>query len=451
MSLIFCNRTLNMKKISHIGLDMDHTLIQYHSEVFEALAYESMKKKLVENYSYPASVLSLKFDYNRSIRGLVIDKNSGNLLKVSRFGMVREAYHGLERVDFKDQKKKFGTKFIDLRDENYDCIDTTFSISHACLYSQVIDLKKSGKIHYDFPDIAEHLGVALDESHRDGSIKDEVIRNPEKYIKKSEEVVRGIQKFKKHGKVFFLATNSDYAYTNAVLKFAIDPFLDGETWQDLFKYTFTLCMKPRFFYSSSPLLKINRESGLMTNWDKKIEPGIYQGGSSDLLSDDLKLLGDNILYVGDHIYGDIVKLKKACGWRTALVVEELEREIEQNQKALVYTNEVKILMEEKRKLELYLNGLVGKRYELDEGDKEQEKKVLSQIAKLDEKLGPILEKRSALYNKYWGPVMRTGVEESQFAIQVEGFSDIYMPSLKDLLSASPRNYFRSYIRQMAHD
>lgn len=32
--------------------------------------------------------------------------------------------------------------------------------------------------------------------------------------------------------------------------------------------------------------------------------------------------------MGDHIYGDIVKAKKAIGWRTMLVVPELELELQ---------------------------------------------------------------------------------------------------------------------------
>ncbi len=35
-----------------------------------------------------------------------------------------------------------------------------------------------------------------------------------------------------------------------------------------------------------------------------------------------------ILYVGDHIYGDIVKAKQAIGWRTLLVVPELAVELQ---------------------------------------------------------------------------------------------------------------------------
>ena len=57
---IFCNRTLNLKRITHIGFDMDHTLIRYKTKNFEALAFELMCKKLVDKKGYPKQVLSLK-------------------------------------------------------------------------------------------------------------------------------------------------------------------------------------------------------------------------------------------------------------------------------------------------------------------------------------------------------------------------------------------------------
>jgi hypothetical protein len=37
--------------------------------------------------------------------------------------------------------------------------------------------------------------------------------------------------------------------------------------------------------------------------------------------------GSEVLYVGDHIYGDILRSKKSLGWRTMLVVPELENEL----------------------------------------------------------------------------------------------------------------------------
>jgi 5'-nucleotidase len=33
------------------------------------------------------------------------------------------------------------------------------------------------------------------------------------------------------------------------------------------------------------------------------------------------------LYIGDHIFGDVLRSKKKSGWRTFLVVPELEREL----------------------------------------------------------------------------------------------------------------------------
>jgi hypothetical protein len=37
--------------------------------------------------------------------------------------------------------------------------------------------------------------------------------------------------------------------------------------------------------------------------------------------------GEKVLYVGDHIYGDILRSRKASLWRTCMVVQELEDEI----------------------------------------------------------------------------------------------------------------------------
>ncbi len=37
--------------------------------------------------------------------------------------------------------------------------------------------------------------------------------------------------------------------------------------------------------------------------------------------------GKDVLYTGDHIYGDILKSKRQVGWKTFLVVPELLNEI----------------------------------------------------------------------------------------------------------------------------
>jgi len=73
------------------------------------------------------------------------------------------------------------------------------------------------------------------------------------------------------------------------------------------------------------------------------------------------------------------------------------------------------------------------------------------ISELDRKIGDLIRRHQAHFNKYWGEVMRAGNEESYFANQTERFACIYMAKLGDLLGNSPRTYFRAPRRPMAHE
>ena len=50
-------------------------------------------------------------------------------------------------------------------------------------------------------------------------------------------------------------------------------------------------------------------------------------GSCDVFSSLIGAKGKDVLYIGDHIFGDILKSKKIRGWRTFLVVPELVHEL----------------------------------------------------------------------------------------------------------------------------
>ncbi|KAA3670492.1 uncharacterized protein DEA37_0005185, partial [Paragonimus westermani] len=50
-------------------------------------------------------------------------------------------------------------------------------------------------------------------------------------------------------------------------------------------------------------------------------------GSCQVFSNLIGARGKDVLYVGDHIFGDILKSKKTVGWRTYLVIPELANEI----------------------------------------------------------------------------------------------------------------------------
>jgi len=144
-SKVFVNRTLNLKKIKFIGLDMDHTLVRYNIENFERLSYTKIVEKLMAKRNYPQTLKNLVFDYNFAIRGLVLDRQKGNLLKLNRYTAIRASYHGQKPIDFKTHQKLYRSTYIDLSNPAYMTVDTFFSISLAVLFGQLVDLKDSDK------------------------------------------------------------------------------------------------------------------------------------------------------------------------------------------------------------------------------------------------------------------------------------------------------------------
>ncbi len=452
---VFVNRTLNLKKIKYIGLDMDHTLIRYNTENFERLSHTIIMDKLVASKNYPDQIKKLKFDFNFALRGLVIDKPKGNLLKLNRYTAIRNCFHGLKPLDFKVRQKTYRSTYIDLSKSDYLAVDTSFSYSMAHAYSQLVDLKDShSELNLpDYAQIADDVLDALDMAHRDGSLKNTVRDNLADYIIKDESVVRGLEKFKKHGKKIFILTNSEFHYSKLLLDFAINPFLkDHTSWVDLFEVIITFAQKPKFFYDDLKFLKIDPATGTMTNMDEKLTRGVYQSGNAKKFTSDFNLEGDDILYVGDHIYGDILRLKKDCNWRTAMITEELDHEILQNQKAEPIIQEIDSLMKMKEPFEDELTGLMTQKYERSSPvDEALIDRIQKSINDYDAQISNLIKQQQALYNPNWGQVMRAGNEESYFAYQMERYACVYMSKVENLFQLSPRTYFRAPRRPLSHE
>ncbi len=473
-SNIFVNRTLNLKKIKYIGLDMDHTLIRYQSERFETLVYQFVIDYLISNKHYPEAIRGLTFNFAHAIRGSVVDSKNGNILKLSRFGAIRQSYHGTQPIHFTEQKQIYRSIYVDLNDPNYIAIDTSFSIAFCVLFGQLIDYKDKNKgILPSYETIAFDVLHSVDKVHAEGKLKRFIGEHQDDFIIRESHLVEGLQWFKECGKKLFLLTNSDYPYSKLMLDYAINPFLPPEqTWYTVFDFVITLSDKPRFFYDNLHFLKINPDDGRMTNLEGPIVPGIYQGGNAKKFTNDLSLSGDEILYIGDHIYGDILRLKKDCNWRTALVVEELGNEIAAQERALPIEQKIATTMDIKTKLEeQYANLQTQKLHHRVEHEpvdpntlspyteraqkttqyEEELRELQMQILAIDTKISALLKKQQSFFNPTWGRVFRAGAEESYFAYQVERYACIYMEKLSDFLSHSPYTYFRANIRRLAHD
>ncbi len=451
---VFVNRTINLKRIKYIGLDMDHTLIRYHTKRFETLVYQFVIDYLIEHKQYPEDIRQFEFHFESAIRGSVVDSKNGNILKLNRFGAIRKSYHGTQLIQYEEQKQIYRSTYVDLNDTNYIAIDTSFSIAFCVLFGQIIGFKdKHPGALASYEAIAADILYSVDQVHANGRLKHYIGQHLEDYVIQDQRVVDGLRRYQVHGKKIFIATNSDYTYTRLLLDYAITPFLNpGEHWQSLFEYVITLSNKPRFFYDNRQFLKVDPANGRMSNLEGKIKPGIYQGGNAKQFTDDLALNGDEILYIGDHIYGDILRLKKDCNWRTALVVEELKAEIRAQVKALPVDQAIQNRMLVKEELEHTYAALQANTVLNQTPEEEASRHALHQkILEVDQEVAALLEKENTFFNPIWGRIFRAGAEESYFAYQVERYACIYMEQLADLLEQSPLTYFRAHRRMLPHD
>jgi FMN phosphatase YigB (HAD superfamily) len=332
-------------------------------------------------------------------------------------------------------------------------LDTNFSISNGVLYMDLVELKEKGLPMPDYKAIAEDVKEMIDLAHRDGSLKKEVQKNLATYIIQDPETVDMLERLRRYQKKLLLITNSDFEYTKLLLDYAVTPFLkDCGHWNELFDIVITFSMKPRFFTEKSSFLEIDLQSGKMSNHVGPVLRGIFQGGNAQQLQKDLGLTGDEILYIGDHIYGDVVSIKKTFNWRTALVLEQLHEEMQGLQKGAQVQLNIDDLMEKKSKIELQLNHLYTEEYELKKPvNKKQVDDLFDEIEKLNAATSNYIVEYQKGFNKNWGELMRAGQEESRFAGQVEKYACLYMIKISDLMTYSPRSYFRPLRRVLPHE
>nr|GLL48846.1 5'-nucleotidase domain-containing protein 4-like isoform X1 [Ipomoea trifida] len=488
---IFCNRSLNMNNIVAVGFDMDYTLAQYKPETFESLAYEGTVKKLVYDLGYPEELLQWSFDWSYMVRGLVVDKKRGNILKMDRHKYVKVAYHGFRQMSKGDKIATYGNTLIqDSFDEpDYVLIDTLFSLAGAYLFAQLVDFKDNnpGRIpeESDYACIYKDIHAAVDLCHRDGTLKQTVAQDPKRYINDDTSIVPMLKMLRESGRATFLVTNSLWDYTNVVMNFLCGPkstdchsTLTFE-WLQYFDVVITGSAKPGFFNEENRanLFGVDPKTGMLMNTDngtpmaqvgstsirlpiESLTEGcrVFQGGSVGHLHKLLNIESSSqILYVGDHIYGDILRSKKALGWRTMLVVPELEREVELLWELKDTRKHLQSLRSERDHIEDDIDHLKWrlKSQGADDAEKERLSSKLVELQSHREQVRVVHKQTQRechkKFHKVWGQLMKTGYQNSRFAHQVERFACLYTSQVTNLSLYSPDKYYRPSEDFMPHE
>ncbi len=457
---VFCNRTLNLRSIQAVGCDMDYTLVHYRSEVWEARAYEYVKQVLSDD-GFPVD--ELQFDPELASLGLVVDTELGNLVKANRFGHVRNACHGTRMLSFDERRDVYTTAPLDLSDSRWQVMDTLFSLSESCIYMQLVDLLDEGKLNLglSYRELYAKVTRAMDAAHLEGKLKADIMADPERYVVPDEELPQALTDLKEAGKKLLLITNSEWEYTTAMMSHAFDAYLPGtQTWRDLFDLVVVQARKPDFFSGRAPAFRLVDDEGRCRPHVGLLAEGeVYLGGNARLIEQSLAIKGDDILYIGDHIFADVHVSKDLLRWRTALVVRELERELEEQDAFKPKQLQLEAWMRQKEAWEhqFSLLRLGLQRSKASRGDPEAEaarkamQELRSDLVRLDEQIAPLAQEAGQLLSKRWGPLMRCGNDKSRLARQIERYADIYMSRVSNLLAYTPFVYLRAPRGSLPHD
>jgi hypothetical protein len=196
-----------------------------------------------------------------------------------------------------------------------------------------------------------------------------------------------------------------------------------------------------------------------------------------------------VLYVGDHIYGDILRSKKESAWRTAMIIQEMEAEVNAHE-GCREEHEKNGLLEERReeledqlrfyqqrfkdltrKLEddpvtqvveapalsilvpppvLRMNGASQNELERTRVKRAVER-IRGQLRTLDAETGKLEREIARRFHPYWGSLLKEANETSSFGDQVEEYACLYTSKVSNLLAYSPLQYYRSPRDLLPHE
>ena len=301
------------------------------------------------------------------------------------------------------------------------------------------------------------------------------------YIVADPELAPTLHKFRSSGKRLFLLTNSAWDYTDAVMTLPARrrrcrPI---PSWRNYFDIVIVAGAKPAFFTEQRPVPRARRRraaSRAQRTGRRSCAAASTRAATSSTSRRASACGGDRVLYIGDHIYGDMLRAKKSSVWRTAMVLQELEdgadrrssatrsalERVEQLERQCVrLDSEItyqQLLLKSLQQLARAAATAASRSRDAAptvEAAKHEAKRRLDELraalkAAADE-LGAPRDEVDRAFNPYWGAIFREGTENSRFGEQVEDYACVYTSRVSNFLAYSPLRYFRSPRDHMPHE
>ncbi|XP_055300757.1 cytosolic purine 5'-nucleotidase isoform X2 [Sitodiplosis mosellana] len=453
---IFVNRSLHMENIKFFGFDMDYTLAEYKSPQLETLGFDLVKDRLV-HMGYPKEIMQFEYDPSFPVRGLWFDTVYGNLLKVDAYGNILVCVHGFEFLKHSQVYELYPNKFLKLDESRVYVLNTLFNLPETYMLACLIDFftnspeytrekqgVRAGDLFMSFKSIFQDVRSAMDYIHLHGDLQDATVANLDKYVRKDPRLPMVLSRIRESGAKCFLLTNSAFNFTNRIMTYLFDfphgakPEEPHRAWTTYFDIIVVDAKKPLFFGEGTILRQVDTMTGALkvgtpTGGFKAGQ--VYSGGSCDVFTSLLGAKGKDVLYVGDHIFGDILKSKKIRGWRTFLIVPELTQELH------VWVDKCQFFAELQN-----LDVILGDMYKnLDSSTYEK-----PDISKVRASIRDVTHKMDLSYGMM-GSLFRSGSRQTFFSSQVVRYADLYAATFLNLMYYPFSYMFRAPAMLLPHE
>lgn len=430
---IFANNETPLAHVTTYGFDYDYTLCSYNEDV-QRLIYDAAKTRIVSKMGFPAHILERQFDPKFAVRGLHFDTNTGYMFKVDQFGKINpeSAWHGRQLVPTADLIREYGglTITTDYRKKFLVLMGDLFCLPEACLIADTIEVLRNYQYEFDPEYVYRDIRKAHDWVHLSGKLHNAIINRPDRYLDKNPDMGKYLLRLRKANKMVFLLTNSPFKFVDAGMKHMLASFMkanpDIEHWTQLFDITIVRAEKPSFYDRKSKFRRVNLEDGSLS-WTPVtgfVRGEVYSEGGLKEFTRLTGRTGTEVLYMGDHLFADLVRPSMSAGWKTAAIIKEV-------------THEAQVMSSKAFKTYLrdigHLEALIGY------GQLLQDQQSTEMVDRLKQERSRVNGSLRTIFNEHFGSGFRTNTHRTTWFFDLCRYADIYTSDVANFLDY-PLNY-----------
>lgn len=346
------SETFRLSDYDCVGFDLDNTLCEYRIGPMVQMIYDVLTDYLINKCNYSAKCLRQPIDFDFFQRGLILDVEKGNILKINGSGKILRAAHGTKFMSDEEIVSVYGPSktwsvtniFVEnfletwngpVSDKIRPLLDF-FDIPVSLVFGRCVDGIDEfcrPETYNVWPDVMKGLIYMYSRenfSANTGEYFSYLKSTPSLYYNKCPDYVLDWLRELKKSKKVFLVSGSHVDYANFTATQSL-----GANWKELFDISIFYARKPGFFTSDRPFY--NTDSQMLNecgNVDNINFGNVYSQGNwnqlHNLFKKETGKSNPKCLYVGDNILQDVVAPSRFSGLDTIAIVEEMKLDSNDN-------------------------------------------------------------------------------------------------------------------------